>query len=100
MPTAGTQTHATEPKVMDEVERAVREQCANADARGDGQAGIKAAAIKLAKLIDDPDFAAQAGQNIAKLQRLLESLGRPKRKMGGHNKLATVSAMAGRRAAQ
>ncbi|WP_139830655.1 hypothetical protein [Mycobacterium paraense] len=85
---------------MGEVETAVREQCAAADARGDNQAGIKAAAIKLAKLIDDPECVGQAGQNIAKLQRLLDALGPPKRKMKGHNTLATVSAMAGKRRAQ
>lgn len=88
----------TKPRPMGEIETAVREQISDAETRGDRRTGTMAAAIKLAQLIDDPDFAGQAGQNVVKLQRLLDALGPPKRKMKGRNKLATVSAMAGRRA--
>lgn len=77
-----------------EVETAVREQC-EASKRSADQAGIVAAAIKLARLIDDDDFGAQAGQNIAKLQKLLAELKPQKRKINNHH-LTTVSRMAGR----
>jgi hypothetical protein len=77
---------------MGEVEAAVREQC-QASKRSADQAAIVASAIKLGRLIDDPDLEAQAAGNIAKLAKLHESLGKPRRKMNNH--LAVVSAMAG-----
>lgn len=97
MPTPRQAPPEATPPVMGEVENAVREQCAAVEAKGDSQAGIRASAIKLASLIDDPNFAAQIGQNVAKLQKLLDALGKPKRKSQGSHTLATVSAMAGRR---
>lgn len=86
---------SAQPRPPGEVELATREQCDAATQRGDNQAGIKAAAIHLARLIDDPDFAAQAGGNIAKLQKLLAQLGPPKKKSKG--RLQTISAMSGRK---
>ena len=79
---------------MGEVERATRDQCAASSTAAE-KAGIVAAAIALSKLIDDPDYAAQLGQNVTRLEKLLATLGKPKKKSGG--RLSVVSQMAGRR---
>lgn len=82
---------------MGPVETGVREQVA-ASKRAADLPAIVAAAIKLAQLIDDDDFAGQAAGNLIKLQKLLAELQSPKRKSGG--RLAVVSAMSRRVVAQ
>jgi hypothetical protein len=63
---------------------------------GPEKAGIVASAQALARLMDNEDYSAQLGQNTTRLDKLLASLGKPKRKMSTH--LVTASRMAGRQA--
>lgn len=78
-------------------ERATREECELAPKAKD-RPSIVAQAITIAQRLDDPAMAAVAATNSRQLQALLKELQGPKKKLGG--RMATVSAMAGRRVAQ
>lgn len=79
---------------------AVRAQLAQIEDRGDTRFALREVALELATMIDDPERAGEKRANLAQLQKVLDQLGPPKRKLKGTTKLATVSLMAGRRAAQ
>jgi hypothetical protein len=92
----GLPTRSEPVEAVGPVEAATLAQCAASSTAPD-KAGIVASAVALARLIDNPDYSAQLGQNVTRLQKLLESLGKPKRKMSNH--LVAISQMAGRRSA-
>jgi hypothetical protein len=83
--------------VPGEVELAVRAQLADMPKTAERQ-GEAAAAIRLAQLLDNPDYYALAAQNSYKLHILLASLAGPRKKSGGRlTRLASVHAMTARR---
>ena len=90
-------TRATAPQqVQDgpgEVERAVRAQL-DGNPKAQDRPGEAAAAIQLAKLLDDKNYHALAAQNSSRLHTILNSLGPAKRKMG--SRLAKVESMTNR----
>jgi hypothetical protein len=75
-----------------EVEQAVRAQLADMP-KAEQRQGEAAAAIRLAQLLDNPDYYALAAQNSYKLHTLLASLAGPRKKLAHRGRLATVAAM-------
>jgi hypothetical protein len=80
-----------------EVEQAVRAQLADMPKAAE-RPGEAAAAIRLAQLLDNPDYYALSAQNTYRLHTLLTSLAGLRKKSGGRlTRLATVQAMTARR---